>query len=461
MKVEKYNEILNELKSIITGTEWENHIFTVGGCNRDFLMGNPIKDIDLVVDLPSGGIKFAKWLHKNKYSSKPVTYENFGTAMFHLEKFPDIELEVVQTRSECYHDAKTRNPETSFGTLKEDWQRRDFTINAIYYNISNDDFIDFENRGKNDIENKIIRTCGDPNIIFDEDPLRIFRMVRFAARFKNFKIEDETYQCAKNFRDRLSIISRERITDEFTKMMKHSYYSITKSLSLMWDLELFKWIIPEFENISTYDRYCILNNITKMGSYIGLSNTTVLTKLMYEAIQIYREKYPDAKFSNNDLVKYYLRDCLIFSNDVINKITLLINENEKLEKVIYEKEDYLENMESLIRRVMNECGDSDTFCLACGIGDGTVADYFLERDYDGNTVFEEYDEYQKKFYTYKLPVTGEDVMEIFGIGPGKKVKEVLTKTLNFVFVNPSKSSKEDCIDFVKYLKQLDDEWGKY
>ena len=460
MKVNKYNEVINELKAIITNTEWENHIFTVGGCNRDFLMGNPIKDIDLVVDLPDGGINFAKWLYKNGYGSKPVTYENFGTAMFRLEKFSDVELEIVQTRSECYHDAKSRNPETSFGTLKEDWQRRDFTINAIYYNISKDEFIDFENRGQDDIKNKIIRTCGDPNVIFEEDSLRIFRMVRFAARFKNFKIEDETYQCAKNFRDRLSIISRERITDEFKKLMEHSYYSIIKSLSLMWDLELFKWIIPEFENISTYDRYCILDDITRMGRQIGLGFTSVLTKLLYEAIQIYREKYPECGFSNNDLIKYYLRDCFIFSNDVINKVTLLINENEKLQKIFYD-DDFEEDVRVAVRKIMNKCGDSNTFYLAIGIGDRTIADYFLERDYNGNTEFEEYDEYEKKFYTYKLPITGEDVMEIFGIGPGKKVKEVLNKTLNFVFVNPSKSSKEDCIDFVKYLKQLDDEWGKY
>ena len=461
MKIAKYNEILNELKSIITGTEWENHVFTVGGCNRDFLMGNPIKDIDLVVDLPSGGINFAKWLHENGYSSNPVIYENFGTAMFHLEKFPDIELEAVHTRSECYHDAKTRNPETSFGTIQEDWTRRDFTINAIYYNISKDEFIDFDNRGQNDIKNKIIRTCGDPEIIFDEDPLRIYRMVRFAARFKDFEIEEKTYQCAKKFTDRLSIISRERITDEFIKMIEYSHHSIIKSLSLMWDLELFKWIIPEFENISTYDRHYILDDITKMGRYIGLGETTVLARLMYEAIELHKVKYPNVEFSDNDLIKYNLRDCLMFSNDVINKITLLIKENRKLEKFIYEEEDYQENMESTIRRVMNECGDSDTFYLAIGIGDLAVADYFLERDYDGNNVFDEYNEYQKKFYTYKLPITGEDVMEIFGIGPGKKIKEVLSKTLNFVFVNPSKSKREDCLDFVKYLKQINDAWGEY
>ena len=99
MKHEVYENIKKYLGELIKVTEWEGHVFTVGGCVRDELMGSEIKDIDLCVSLPSGGIRFAEWLRDNGHTHKGVTvYPNYGTAMLHLKEFPDVELEFVQTR---------------------------------------------------------------------------------------------------------------------------------------------------------------------------------------------------------------------------------------------------------------------------------------------------------------------------------------------------------------------------
>ena len=119
MKHEVYTNIKKFLGELIAGTEWEGHVYTVGGCVRDELMGSEIKDIDLCVSLPSGGIRFAEWLRDNGHAMKGVTvYPNYGTAMLHLKAFPDVELEFVQTRKEKYIDHSCRNPETAFGTMK-------------------------------------------------------------------------------------------------------------------------------------------------------------------------------------------------------------------------------------------------------------------------------------------------------------------------------------------------------
>ena len=109
MKKERYIQIKEFLRGLLIGTEWEGHVFTVGGCVRDELMGHEIKDIDMCVSLPSGGVRFAEWLRDNGHAMKGVTvYPSYGTAMLHLKAFPDVELEFVQTRKERNHGEKSR-----------------------------------------------------------------------------------------------------------------------------------------------------------------------------------------------------------------------------------------------------------------------------------------------------------------------------------------------------------------
>jgi tRNA nucleotidyltransferase/poly(A) polymerase len=412
-------------------------------------MNKEIKDIDLVIDLPSGGIKFAKWLEENGFTKgSVVTYENFGTAMFHLKEFPDVELEAVQTRSECYHDAKTRNPETSFGTIEQDWQRRDFTINAMYKNVTTMELIDFENRGVQDIKNKVIRTCGEPEIIFDQDPLRILRMIRFASRF-NFNIDFDTFQCAKKFVDRLEIISKERITDEFTKMLTFSISSAVKAICLLWDIGAYRFIIPYFDKSNTKEKVDVVNGLTEFNEYYiewDAPYTIVEDKIIPILANLLYHTYT---FVYKEGIKYYLSEVLKYPNDVINKVVFLI-----------EKSYELKNNKDVtsIRRIMNQCGNAETFYLATIIGSNWLRSAYHTKYYDLEpTFFEKMDDKNYMFYGYKLPVTGEDVMEIFNISPSPKIKEILDKTYNHVLHYPEHSDRDNCIEFLKQLKDSDDE----
>ena len=218
MTKDKFLEICHYLKHILDGSDFVSHTYVVGGAVRDFVMGNEIKDIDLVVSLPSGGINLANWLYDNDFLIyKPVLYPTYGTSMFQLKEFPDIELEAVQTRKEQYKDKNSRNPETAYGTIQEDAMRRDLTINALYYSIDTAKIVDVTGKGLNDIENHIIRVTSDPDIVYQDDALRILRCIRFASRF-GWNVEDTTYFGMIRNVNRLEIITKERVKDELNKM---------------------------------------------------------------------------------------------------------------------------------------------------------------------------------------------------------------------------------------------------
>mgnify|MGYP002521194354 FL=1 len=220
MTHELYIQICDYLQDTIEGTQFENTVFVCGGAVRDEIIGHPIKDIDLCVELENGGIDFANWLYKRGLLAfPPVVYPTYGTAMFQLAEFPDVELEVVQTRKEQYKDKNSRNPEVVFGSLKDDCFRRDLTINSIYYDISRNVYIDLTDKGYHDIENHIIRTTSEPDVIFDQDALRILRVCRFSSRY-GWEIEENTFESMKGNADRLSIITKERIQDEFSNGTK-------------------------------------------------------------------------------------------------------------------------------------------------------------------------------------------------------------------------------------------------
>ena len=157
MKLEEFSNITSYIGSIIKGTPFEGHVFAVGGSVRDFYMGNEIKDIDLVIDLPHGGVDFANWCKDQGYTNTVVIYETYGTAMFKFKEFPGEEIECVMTRGEKYIDSGSRNPTVKFADLNEDAFRRDLTINALYYDVTNKKIIDPTGYGIKDIENKIIR----------------------------------------------------------------------------------------------------------------------------------------------------------------------------------------------------------------------------------------------------------------------------------------------------------------
>ncbi|HET9129951.1 MAG TPA: CCA tRNA nucleotidyltransferase, partial [Terriglobia bacterium] len=222
-------------------------VFVVGGYVRDRLLGKEARDIDVVV--LGNGVDFAAGMARVWKAPNLVVYERFGTAMLQLEHH---KIEFVGARKESY-SKESRKPVVNQGTLADDLSRRDFTINAIAVSLNSASLGTIEDPfdGRGDLKRKILKTPLEPKHTFDDDPLRILRAVRFASQL-GFAIDPAVVDAGKAMRDRLTIVSQERITDEFLKIMSSPKPSI--GLQAAYDMGLLGVIFPELESLAGVDQ---------------------------------------------------------------------------------------------------------------------------------------------------------------------------------------------------------------
>jgi len=252
---EKVKAAVGLIKQTIKGTEWEGKVFIAGGAVRDELMGNDPKDVDLLINVPDGGIKFADWITTElgiHTKGNPVIYPRFGTAKFSLrrqkfngEDLSDIDIECVMPRKETYFEGD-RKPDVSQGTLKDDVFRRDFSVNSLLKDLSTDEILDLTGMGKDDIKAGIVRTPLDPDVIFTDDPLRMLRAVRFTTKY-GWKLPLFMIRSLKRNAKKLQNISSERIREELDKMLLTK--TPDKAIRLLQILGLSKYIFPELDKL--------------------------------------------------------------------------------------------------------------------------------------------------------------------------------------------------------------------
>lgn len=221
------------------GNDLEFPAYVVGGYVRDRLLGRPSKDMDIVC--VGSGIKLARKVASSLWPIPRVTvYKRFGTAML---KHRDLEVEFVGARKESYR-RDSRKPMVETGSLEDDQHRRDFTINALAVSLNDEDFgmiIDPFN-GLEDLESKIIKTPLEPGKTFSDDPLRMMRAIRFATQL-GFEIDQETLNAISKYRNRIRIVSMERITIELNKIILSPKPSI--GFKLLFNTGLLKIVFPE------------------------------------------------------------------------------------------------------------------------------------------------------------------------------------------------------------------------
>lgn len=457
--------ITGYIGEIIENTPFRNHVFAVGGSVRDLYMENEIKDIDLVIDLPQGGVKFAEWCKEQGYTNTVVIYETYGTAMFKFRKFLGEEIECVMTRGEKYEDRDSRNPVTNFAGIEEDAVRRDLTINALYYNVSTGETLDLVG-GIQDIKDHVIRTTNqDPDIVFDDDPLRIMRVVRFATRY-NWKIEDKTFKSMKRNVRRLNIITKERIQAEFNKILLSE--NAVKGIDILHQIGAMKYVVPEFEQCygMTQNSYhfgdVAEHTLAVLGHHCDVFEpdlTERLACLLHDIGKIETRTVKDGKVHFYDHETAGAAMCedilknLKYDNDTIKEVKFLVRNHMRLKnagdgarlvkdktlnKLLYECKTQ-ERFISLMKII--EC-DNMSHKKECCIYN-QYSELVMKVDRTGS---------YKKMFGYKLPVNGNDIMETLHIEPGELIAEINHRLLNVAFRNPD-ITRDDCIKILPGIKK--------
>lgn len=429
MKREVFIKIVSFLRHAIEGTEFNGHVFAVGGCVRDMVLeSDNIKDIDIVVDLENGGIRLANFFHeKGLLLREPLVYERFGTSMFVLKEFADVPLEAVHTRSEQYPDHNSRNPVQDFGPLEEDCMRRDLTINALYLDITTGNVLDLTGMGKTDIKYKIIRTPRNPIDTYNDDPLRMLRCIRFATRY-NWHIDGNTYAAIKDMGHRLSIITKERIHDELEKIFKSDNWFT--GLDLLYKTGIYQHILREDTFVSFASP--MLTNIIDRHDIMSSVMSKVKADMRHVVIMALMGANPNSlkelKFSNKEIE--FHKKCLRELDHLCKYITLPTQTN--LKRLMFELDNFKYGSLMMLLAIVPE--EYLTFAkeLANMISDA-----------DASTE-------PSLLHMDTLPIDGNDIMEIFKVEPSEHVKSLLNACTDYIIITlaPEDINRENCLSLL-------------
>lgn len=452
------------LQTYIKDTKWEGHVFAVGGCVRDELMGHPIKDIDLCIDLPNGGVEFAEWMGEIT-NQHVITYPTYGTAMFQLSGnetgTEKVQIECVQTRKEQYHDENSRNPETAFGTLQEDCYRRDLTINSLYKNISTGEILDLTGKGMDDIKNHIIRTPCNPDITFSDDPLRMCRVIRFSSRY-GWDVEERTLQGIIDNAERIQIITQERITDEINKILLTKKPSV--GLELLRTTGLLQYVLPDFVEMVDLTQNEFHFGTAWFHTLMVVDNAQPILEnriaaLFHDLGKIKTKTVGDdgrIHFYNHENVSALLCDVRLrtmkYPNDTIKRVRKAVNAHMRTKSF---GDDCAKLKDKNIRKLQYDLGD--TFDLTMDLIDADNRAHRSDHCMPNQVriIKEKSNEMRNDGYAcfkLNLPINGDDIIEFKGIDkPGPIVKKYLDYVIKLWLNNP-KITKEECLKHIKNLK---------
>jgi poly(A) polymerase len=405
--------------------------YLVGGYVRDLLLGRPSKDMDVVV--LGSGIDLAHKVADTLHPKPSVAfYSRYGTAML---KHRDVEIEFVGARKESY-TPESRNPVVENGSLEDDQIRRDFTINALAVDLHPDRFgklVDpFE--GMKDLQNGIIRTPADPDKTFSDDPLRMLRAIRFASQL-GFIIEDKTWEGIANNKERIRIISQERITTEMEKMLASPQPSV--GFELLFKSGLLAIIFPELQALhgvetingkthkdNFYHTLEVVDNLARKSNNIWLRWAALLHDIA---------KPPTKRFDPRVGWTFHGHEAL--GANMVSRIfkRLRLPQDHKMKYVEKLVRLHLrpisltkkEITDSAIRRLLVDAGDElEDLMLLCE-ADITSKSHERRSRYANNyrLVRENLAQVEEKdkLRNWQPPVDGQQIMDTFGIGPGKEV----------------------------------------
>ena len=412
--------------------------YVIGGFVRDFFLNRgKAEDIDVVA--VGSGIELAKKVSEKLPGKPPVkVFKTYGTAML---KIFDLEVEFVGARKESY-SKDSRNPEVEQGTLADDQNRRDFTINALALQLNKKDFGKLLDpfKGLEDLKTQLIKTPLDPEVTFSDDPLRMIRAIRFASQL-HFKIDQRSIQAIKDHAERIDIVSKERIVTELNKILESEKPSV--GFKLLHDTNLLQRILPELTHLEGIDEIDgqkhkdnfwhtleVVDNISLETNDVWLRWAALLHDIGKAPTKRFHKKigwtFHGHEFKGSKMVYQLFKRLKLPLNDKMKLVQKLVLLSSRPIAIVDD-----DVTDSAVRRLIFDTGDHlDDLMMLCE-ADITTKNPNRYRKYHNNfkvvrNRIQEVEE-RDKIRNFQPPVSGKEIMETFQIEPCREVGEIKAK----------------------------------
>jgi len=438
--------------------------YLVGGYVRDMIMQRACTDIDIMVI--GDPVPFAKAIHDTMHGKNFVLFERFRTAQLELSdpKHGTFKVELVGARKESYN-RDSRKPVTLIGTLDDDLSRRDFTINAlalVLNSIDRNQIIDHFN-GVEDINSRILRTPLDPEQTFSDDPLRMMRAARFAAQL-DFRVLPDVAEAMKTMRERITIVSMERVSNEFLKIMLSPRPST--GLIILYETGVLKEIMPEISAMAGIEQFDgmghkdtlfhtfqVIDNVAAKSDNLWLRIAALLHDIGKPATKRF-SKSAGWTFHGHDAVGIRIVDKIFkymrWPSDPLEYVKKLVRLHHR--PIPLSKE---EISDSAIRRLMFDAGeDLQDLMNLCR------ADVTSKNPRKVCQIMSNFNQVEKKISEvgekdllakWRPPISGEDIMEALGLGQGRVVGMIKKSMENAVIDGLIPYDRDAALDYIKRL----------
>ena len=453
------NPIFKIISEVAETSKLETYV--VGGFVRDILLNRKQNKTDIDFVCVGSGIDLAKQVSKKIKGKTDVKYfKNFGTAMIHYNQ---EDYEFVGARKESYR-SNSRKPIVEDGTIQDDQNRRDFTINAMAISLNSSNYGELIDpfTGISDLKNKTIKTPLNPDVTYSDDPLRMIRAIRFASQL-NFEIEDESYSSICKNADRLSIISKERIAEELNKILLSKKPSV--GLKLLFNTELLHQFFPEMAQLqgveergkfahkdNFYHTLEVIDNIRENTDNIWL----IWAALMHDIAKPQCKRFEEGhgwtfhghEFLGGKMVSRIFKTLKLPLNEKMKYVKKLVTLH--LRPIVLSQDIVTD---SAIRRLLFDAGDDIDDLMTLCEADITSKNPKKVSRYIKNfkLVRKKLKEIEEKDHirNWQPPISGEEIMKIFNIEAGREVGILKNSLKDAILDGEVKNEKEAAIEFMK------------